>query len=108
LAHTEDVNSDGLIDLVVQIEDTGQGFTAGTTTATLTGTRYDGTPCEGGGRHLHCPVSRGTAPQTCQADQPSKGFDGSTYTMFCHSLPQHVFWCLALRFLQYCPTVTSR
>ena len=47
LAHTEDVNGDGLIDLVVQIEDTDQVFTTGTTTATLTGKLYDGTPIEG-------------------------------------------------------------
>ena len=47
LAHTEDINSDGLIDLVVQIEDTDQVFTTGTTTATLTGTLYDGTPIVG-------------------------------------------------------------
>jgi hypothetical protein len=47
LAHTEDVNGDGLIDLVVQIEDTDQVFTTGTTTATLTGNLYDGTPIEG-------------------------------------------------------------
>ena len=50
LAHTEDVNGDGLIDLVVQIEDTDQVFTTGTTTATLTGnlfTEFGGTPIEG-------------------------------------------------------------
>jgi hypothetical protein len=47
LAHTEDVNGDGLIDLVVQIEDTDQVFTTGTTTATLTGNLYDGTHIAG-------------------------------------------------------------
>jgi len=50
LAHTEDVNGDGLADLVVQIEDTDQVFTSGTASATLTGKLYlefGGTPIEG-------------------------------------------------------------
>lgn len=37
LAHTKDVNGDGLIDLVVQINDTDEVFNPGDTTATLTG-----------------------------------------------------------------------
>jgi YVTN family beta-propeller protein len=50
LAHTEDINGDGLIDLVVQIEDPDHVFTVGTTTATLKGklyTTFGGTPIEG-------------------------------------------------------------
>jgi YVTN family beta-propeller protein len=50
LAHIEDVNHDGFDDLVVQIEDTDGRFTAGTTTATLTGKLYatfGSTPIEG-------------------------------------------------------------
>jgi len=47
LAHIEDVNSDGYDDLVVQIQDQDGTFTAGSSTATVTGNLYDGTPFEG-------------------------------------------------------------
>jgi hypothetical protein len=47
LAHIEDVNGDGLNDLVLQIEDTDRVFATGTTTATLTGNLFDGTAIEG-------------------------------------------------------------
>jgi hypothetical protein len=42
----EDVNGDGIQDLVVQIIDEG-GFTSGDSSATLTGETFDGTPIEG-------------------------------------------------------------
>jgi hypothetical protein len=45
-AHLEDVNGDGFIDLVVQIEDNDQVIAPGQTTATLTGNFYDGTAFE--------------------------------------------------------------
>jgi hypothetical protein len=47
LAHIEDVNGDGLDDMVVQIEDVDGTFTAGDGTATLTGNLFDGTAFEG-------------------------------------------------------------
>lgn len=46
-AHIEDVNHDGLDDLVVQIEDVDGSFTSGSGTATLTGNLFDGTKIEG-------------------------------------------------------------
>lgn len=47
LAHIEDVNGDGFLDLVVQIQDTDGAFASGEGTATLTGNLFDGTPIEG-------------------------------------------------------------
>jgi len=47
LAHAEDVNSDGLLDLVVQIEDSDGSLTAGDATATLEGRTYGGLPIWG-------------------------------------------------------------
>lgn len=50
LSHIEDVNADGLSDLVVQIQDQDNTFQEGTTTATLTGklkAEFGGTPIEG-------------------------------------------------------------
>jgi hypothetical protein len=47
LAHIEDVNADNFPDLMVQIQDNGGAFSSGTTTATLTGMLFDGTPIEG-------------------------------------------------------------
>lgn len=43
----EDVDSDGDLDLVVQIDDVDGTYLAGTIVATLTGSTYDGTPIEG-------------------------------------------------------------
>jgi len=43
LAHIEDVNGDGIDDLVVQIQDVDGSFANGETFATLTGTLFDGT-----------------------------------------------------------------
>ncbi|UCH08071.1 MAG: hypothetical protein JSV55_03515, partial [Deltaproteobacteria bacterium] len=43
LARVEDVDADGYDDLVVQIQDTDEIFTEGSTTAELTGFLYDGT-----------------------------------------------------------------
>jgi hypothetical protein len=43
LAHIEDVNGDGYDDLLIQIQDTDNTFTEGSTTAELTGSLYDGT-----------------------------------------------------------------
>jgi hypothetical protein len=47
LAHFEDVNGDGYMDLVVQIADTDSSVLTGSTTATLTGKLLDGTPFKG-------------------------------------------------------------
>lgn len=47
LAHIEDVNSDGIDDLMIQIQDVRDTFTADDTDATLTGNLFDGTPIEG-------------------------------------------------------------
>jgi hypothetical protein len=47
LAHLEDVNGDGFVDLVVQIEDNDGIWTAGTSLAEVTGSLYDGTPIAG-------------------------------------------------------------
>jgi hypothetical protein len=47
LAHLEDVNGDGFDDLVVQIQDQDGAFAPGSSTATVTGNLYDGTPFEG-------------------------------------------------------------
>jgi hypothetical protein len=47
LAHLEDVNGDGLLDLVVQIEDVDGAFTSGDGWATLTGSLLDGTSFQG-------------------------------------------------------------
>jgi hypothetical protein len=47
MAHLEDVNGDGLIDLVVQIEDVDGAFTSGNGTATLTGYLFDGSSFQG-------------------------------------------------------------
>ena len=58
LAHTEDVNGDGLLDLVVQIRDVDGAFLLGDTSATLTGNLFDGT-------HIHADDSiciRGSLP----------------------------------------------
>ena len=46
MAHLEDVNGDGFVDLVVQFED-NDTFTVNDTTATLTGELNDGTSIEG-------------------------------------------------------------
>jgi hypothetical protein len=46
-AHLEDVNGDGLDDLVVQIEDVDGSYQQGASMATLTGKTYDGVPIEG-------------------------------------------------------------
>lgn len=46
-AHIEDVNGDGLVDLVVQIEDTDGTYEEGDTIATLTGETFDGTQVQG-------------------------------------------------------------
>jgi len=42
LSHLEDVNGDGYMDLVMQIEDTDGSFAVGTSSATLTGQLYGG------------------------------------------------------------------
>ena len=47
LAHYEDVNGDGFIDLVLQIEDVAGTFASGNGIATLTGQLFDGTPIAG-------------------------------------------------------------
>jgi hypothetical protein len=47
LAHLEDVNADGFVDLVVQIQDADGTWTAGTSLANITGNLYDGTPIVG-------------------------------------------------------------
>jgi hypothetical protein len=47
LVHYEDVNGDGQEDLVAQVEDMDGVFSVGDSTATLTGTLYDGTLIEG-------------------------------------------------------------
>jgi len=47
LAHIDDVNGDGLNDLVIQIQDQDGVFTSGDTMATLTGQLFDSTPIEG-------------------------------------------------------------
>jgi hypothetical protein len=47
LAHIEDIDGDGLDDLVVQIEDNDGVFAPGNATATLTGNTSDGTPFAG-------------------------------------------------------------
>jgi hypothetical protein len=47
LAHIEDVNGDGLLDMVVQIQDQDGVFTSGSSTAIVTGNLYDGTPFTG-------------------------------------------------------------
>ena len=47
LAHIEDVNEDGLLDLVVQIEDVVGAFTSGSGTATLTGQTFGGQDIQG-------------------------------------------------------------
>jgi hypothetical protein len=47
MAHVEDVNGDGIDDLVAQIEDVDGTFTSGSTMATLTGKLFDGTLFEG-------------------------------------------------------------
>jgi hypothetical protein len=44
LAHIEDVNGDGIADLVVQIQDEDGTFASGHGTANVTGTLWDGTP----------------------------------------------------------------
>jgi hypothetical protein len=46
-AHQEDVNGDGLVDLVVQIEDRDGTYQAGDTPATLTGVTFEGIHIEG-------------------------------------------------------------
>ncbi len=46
-AHLEDVNGDGLADLMIQIEDQDGVFEEGDTLATLTGSLFDGTSIEG-------------------------------------------------------------
>ncbi len=47
LVHTEDVNGDGLLDLVVQIQDVASAFSPDDTSATLTGETFDGTHIHG-------------------------------------------------------------
>ena len=47
LSHFDDVNGDGFMDLIVQIEDQDGVFQVGTTVATLTGELFDGTPIKG-------------------------------------------------------------
>ena len=47
LAHIEDANNDGIVDLVVQVEDIDGTFQEGDTIATLTGELFDGTPIQG-------------------------------------------------------------
>ena len=47
LASSEDVNTDGFMDLVVQIQDVDGTFTPGSTHATLTGRFTDGSPFSG-------------------------------------------------------------
>ena len=47
MANAEDVNSDGLLDLVVHVETAGLALTAGETTATLEGVTIDGFPIVG-------------------------------------------------------------
>ncbi len=47
LAHLEDVNGDGLEDLVVQIVDQDGTFAEGATMASVTGSLSNGTPIEG-------------------------------------------------------------
>lgn len=47
LAHIEDLNNDGIDDLIVQIEDEDGIFEIGSTTATLTGSLFDGTSIQG-------------------------------------------------------------
>jgi hypothetical protein len=46
-AHSEDVNGDGLDDLIVQIEDLDGTYQEGDTMATLTAVTYDGIPIQG-------------------------------------------------------------
>lgn len=46
-AHLEDVNGDGIDDLVLQIEDIAGTYSSGDTTGTLTGQTYDGRFVEG-------------------------------------------------------------
>ena len=43
----EDVDGDGDLDLVLQIQDVDGTYSQGTSTATLTGQTFDGTPIEG-------------------------------------------------------------
>ena len=47
LSHFDDVNGDGFMDLIVQIQDQDGVFQAGTTVATLTGELVDGTLIQG-------------------------------------------------------------
>jgi hypothetical protein len=47
LAHYEDMNADGFVDLLVQIADADVVFATGETVATLTGNLLDGTPIVG-------------------------------------------------------------
>lgn len=47
LAHAEDVNGDGFVDLVVQIQDVAGAFSPGDTSATLMGETFDGTHIHG-------------------------------------------------------------
>ena len=47
LAHSEDVDGDGVIDLVVQIEDVDGEFAPGATDATLTGQTFGGLAIQG-------------------------------------------------------------
>ncbi|MGA1869938.1 MAG: thrombospondin type 3 repeat-containing protein [bacterium] len=47
LAHSEDVNTDGYLDLIVQIEDSDSVFSEGETIARLVAILYNNTPIEG-------------------------------------------------------------
>jgi hypothetical protein len=47
LAHVQDVNGDGFLDLVVQVQDADGAFWSGSGPAVLTARLYDGTPLEG-------------------------------------------------------------
>ena len=47
MSHINDVNADGISDLVVQIEDADGTVEAGPATGILTGKLLDGTPFEG-------------------------------------------------------------
>ena len=47
LAHFDDVNQDGFLDLVMHIEDLDGAFEPGTSLALLQGQLYDGTAFEG-------------------------------------------------------------
>ena len=47
MSHFDDVNGDGLTDLVVQLEDTDGVFTEGTAMAVINGALNNGTPIEG-------------------------------------------------------------